>query len=204
MGSYAHVGGMTVIATSILITSGRPGRGRMSTGPSSGASEPPSATEPPLSGRQFSRPPWRTRYLAPWAAAGLIVISGSGAFVILHKPVGQPRAPTAFCGLVTCAVLRSDAPASRAAAPPLSTNPSPSTATSAAPAPEPTPLPTPTPRPRPTPEPTPNRTPSPHPTHTSSPKPPDWPPGHHKHFPPSSSITGPTATSPRTASILAG
>ncbi len=150
----------------------------MSTGPSSGASEPPSATEPPLSGRQFPRPTWRTRYLAPWAAAGLIVISGSGAFVILHKPVGPSRAPTAFCGLVTCAVQRSDASASRAATPPPSTNPSTATATSAAAAPEPTP------RTRPTPEPTPTRAPSPHPTHTSSPKPPDWPPGHHKHFPP--------------------
>jgi len=175
----------------------------MPTGPSSSASEPPSATEPPLTGRRHSRLTRRAGYLAAWAAAGLIVIGGSSALVMIHKsaPAAHPRAQTAFCGLVACAVLRSDASLSRMPTTAPSSSPSPSpeastrSAVAAAPAPAPAPEPTPTPRPKhrprhhPRPRPAPTPTPadpwtSPDPTHTWSPPPwppPSWPPPDQHH-----------------------
>lgn len=165
----------------------------MPTGGSSGASEPPSTTEPRISDRRRSRLTWRARYVAPWAAAGVIVI-GSSALVMMHQPTvaAHPRAQTAFCGLVACAVLRSDAAISRAPTTVPSPIPSPSprastSAAAAAPAPDPTPSPTSCPKshPRQAPTPTDPWSPSPDPTHTCSPPPPDWQPpgdnhsGHH-------------------------
>jgi hypothetical protein len=175
----------------------------MSTGPASGANEPPGATEPLLSGRPYSRRIWRARYVAPWAAAGLIVLGVAGAFVMLHQPVRHPRAPTAFCGLVTCAALRSEASASRLPQPirlprsspspsprastptPVTTGPAPALAPS--PSPAPTPRPRTHPRPRPRPAPTPTSEPAPTPTQTWTPSPdptqswtwPPWPPPDH-------------------------
>jgi len=170
----------------------------MPTGPSTGADEPSRSTESPPSGQPYSRLTRRARYTAPWAAA-LIVVGSSGAFLAFHNPPAAahpqaqtaPTAPTALCGLLSCAVLRSDA---------LSSSPSPSprastrTVTAVAPPPGPTPSPAPRPRPTPTPtpEPTPDPTPtgpwpSPDPTHTWPPPPswpppdPGWPPPDHHH-----------------------
>ena len=177
----------------------------MPAGQASGSSEPSGATEPPRGGRPYSRLTWRARVMAPWAA-GLIVIGGSGAFLMLHNPPvsARPRAQAAVCGLVTCAMLRSNAapsrtptgspgfspspslrppttPAVAAAAPPPqpAAPPSPRPRPRPRPTPTPDPTPTPTPDPTPTPTPTPDPTPtdpwpSPDPTHTWPP--PGWPP----------------------------
>src|SRR5258708_39433049 len=158
----------------------------MRRGPSRGWSEPPCATEPPFGGRRYSRLTWRARYMVPWAAAGLIIIGASSAFVMVHQPaVAHPRARTAFCGLVACTVLHSDASTSRVptAVPSSSASPSSKASTRAAAAPPPELAPSPTPRrghhhrPRPWPTPTPEPTetdpwpPSPDPTHTRPPPP---------------------------------
>jgi hypothetical protein len=44
-----------------------------------------------------------------WATAGLVLLGGSGVVVMLHEPGGRAQAQTTYCGLVTCAVLRSTA-----------------------------------------------------------------------------------------------
>src|SRR5215470_10143514 len=112
----------------------------MPTGPSGGADEPSRSTESPPSGQPYSQLTRRARYMAPWAAA-LIVIGSSGAFLAFHNPpaaahnppaAAQPRARTALCGLLSCAVLRSDAPnSSPSPSPKASTR----TVTAVAPAP---------------------------------------------------------------------
>ena len=165
------------MATPILVKLGGPGGGgRMSTGWSpSGAGEPPRATESPHR-RRHSRPPWYARHVAPWAAAGLIIIGGSSAFVMMHRsPTAHPRAQAAVCGLVTCAVASAAIAASRGPGVPSTPNDSPSpNASSRAPAaaaPEPTPSPAPSARPSPAPSPTPSATPSPRSKHHGRPRP---------------------------------
>lgn len=152
--------------TPILIRSDGPrGGGRMPTGcSSSGASEAPCATKS-LHRSRHSSPPWYARHVAPWAAAGLIVIGGSSAFVMMHRsPVAHPRAQAAVCGLVSCAVVSAAASTSRGpmvpSTPRGSPAPEPSSRAPAAAAPEPAPAPAPSPRskhhrrPRPRPTPT--------------------------------------------------
>jgi hypothetical protein len=148
----AHYG---LIDTPILVRLGGPGGGgRMSTGwSSSGANEPPRATES-LRRSRHSRPPWYARHVAPWAAAGLIVIGGLSAFVMMHRsPAAHPRAQAAICGLVSCAVVSTAASPSRRPAVPSTPNSlPPPKASSRAPAPvapEPTPSPAPSPAPSP-------------------------------------------------------
>jgi hypothetical protein len=138
----------------------------------SGAGEPPRPTES-LHRRRHSRPPWYARHIAPWAAAGLIVIGGSSAFVIMHKsPVAHPPAQAAICGLVTCAVASAAVSASRGptvpSTPTGSPRPNASSRAPAAAVPEPTPSPTPSPAPSPAPSPRSkhHRPPRPRPTPT--------------------------------------
>src|SRR6266700_2322630 len=145
------------------------GRGRMPTGPSSGGTEPPHSTAPlPRVPRHSLR---RVLYPAAWAAAGLIVIAGSGAFFVSHRPGARPPGRTPFCGLVACAVLRSDAATSSlpTVSPGPAPPPSPSLAASPrAPAPAPRPAPGPSSAPPATvpdpapPSPAPPRSPPPH------------------------------------------
>jgi hypothetical protein len=121
----------------------------MPTGPSSDAANP-------------SRHSWLAReggrgggwgHPMMWATAGLVLLGGSGAVVLLHEPGGRPQAQTTYCGLVTCAVLRSTAATSSVpagavhSASPASPTPAPSPrlASPRAPAPPATTIPTPSP-----------------------------------------------------------
>jgi hypothetical protein len=97
----------------------------MSTG-SSSARKPPSAAsgaatngaaKRQVSGQRNALLNWRARSVAPWAAVGLVVIGGAAGYALAqHGPTPQPQAQTAFCGLVSCAILHSDASAARAPA----------------------------------------------------------------------------------------
>jgi len=75
------------------------------------------ATESAAGSRRDTRLSWRARSVAPWAALGLVVLGGAGGYALAHEPAPQPREPSAFCGLVSCAVLRSDASAAKVPAP---------------------------------------------------------------------------------------
>jgi hypothetical protein len=145
----------------------------MRTGPSSDSANPSSEPDPPVAGSR--RHSWLSRHLwhpITWVAVGLVLLGGSGAAVLLHEPGGRAQAQSTYCGLVTCAVLRSTAAtsrvptpgpssplaASRTSAPTATTSPSPT-----APSPRAAAVPTPTPRPAPNPAP------------TSGPEPSRWP-----------------------------
>jgi hypothetical protein len=123
----------------------------MSDGPSNDPAEPPPGAQPGSGGRRYSRSIPRGRYPAVWMAAGLVLLGGSAAIVVMHESGGRPSAQAAFCGLVECSVLRSAAAA--AGEPPGSPHPQPfpsSLLTPAVPAPTPTPAPDRPPRPKPT------------------------------------------------------
>jgi hypothetical protein len=168
----------------------------MPTGPSSGSAQPPQATEPSLSGRRFSRLTRHGRNPVAWAAAGLVLLGGAGAVVMANQSGGRIPGQAVYCGLVKCAILRSEAataglpdklprpePApSAAAAAPVAT-PAPAPAAKPAPTSRPAPAPQPTSTPEPTPVPDPAPAPAPRPVpsaawtppHTHWPSPPGWP-----------------------------
>jgi hypothetical protein len=82
-----------------------------------------------------------------WATAALMLLGGSGIVVLLHEPGGRAQAQTAYCGLVTCAVLRSTAATS--SVPAAVAHPTSPLASPRAPAPTATTIPTPKPAPSP-------------------------------------------------------
>jgi hypothetical protein len=154
----------------------------MPTGPSRDSANPPSEPDPPSAGSR--RHSWLSReggrgggwgQPITWAAAGLVLLGGSGIAVLLHEPGRRVQAQATYCGLVTCAVLRSTAATSSVPAGAAHPTPAPSypLASSRAPAPTATTTPAPSPRaaagstpasastPRPTPKPAPSRWPWP-------------------------------------------
>jgi hypothetical protein len=155
----------------------------MPTGPSSDSASPSPEPDPPLAGS------WRHFWLArgggwgnpvTWATVGLVLLGGSGAAVLLHEPEGRAQAQTTYCGLVTCAVLRSTAATSSVragAAHAAHPTPAPSSPLASAPTPTPTPTAVPTP-----PAPSPSQAsastsrPAPRPTPSRWPWPAWWPP----------------------------
>jgi hypothetical protein len=89
----------------------------MSTGPSSDSAEQQPEPEPPFTGgrRQF----WRAspgRHPVTWALAGVVLLTSGGVALIQQHPAARARAQSVYCGLVTCAVLRSVADSSSAVA----------------------------------------------------------------------------------------
>jgi hypothetical protein len=159
------------------------GRGHMPTGsPNDSASSPPEPDPPSGGSRRHS---WLAReggsrggwgQPITWATAALVLLGGSGIVVLLHEPGGRPQAQSTYCGLVTCAVLRSAATPSVPAGAAHRTSP---LASSPAPAPTATTTPTPKPAPSPaaesTPKPAPPPWPAPKPTPSRWPWPPWWP-----------------------------
>jgi hypothetical protein len=163
----------------------------MSTGRSNDSAEPPSEPEAPFTGNQ--RPSWLARHgrhPVTWAVVGLVLLGCAGvALLQQQQPGARARAQTIYCGLVTCAVLRSVSETSTAAAPtphpssaalPSSVAPAPTPAPTQARSPSPKPVATSEPAPAPAPKPTPTPTPKPSPTRTPGPPrlpwPPTWPP----------------------------
>jgi hypothetical protein len=141
----------------------------MPTGSSKDETGPPGTTEPPPS--RSGGNSWlaqRVRYPAAWAAAGLIVFGGTGAYLAFHPKGGRQPKPTAFCGLVACTVLRADAAA--AGHPRSAPVPTPSALASKTPAVTPAPKPTAAPAPMPAPVPTTAPTAAPSPTFTPPPR----------------------------------
>lgn len=158
----------------------------MPTGPSSGSAEPPQATEPSLSGRRFSRLTRHGRSPVAWAAAGLVLLGGAGAVVMANQSGGRIPGQAVYCGLVKCAILRSEAataglpdklprpepaPSAAAAAPVATPAPAPAPAPAARPAPKSRPAPAPAPAPQPTSTPEPEPTPVPDPAPAPAPRP---------------------------------
>jgi hypothetical protein len=161
----------------------------MPTGPSNDSASPPPEPDAPAGGSR--RRSWLARgggrgrgwgHLMTLAAACLVLLGGSAVAVLLHGPGGRAQAQATYCGLVTCAVLRSTAATSRVpagAAHPASPTPVPSSrlASPRAPAPAATTIHTPaaraaavaTPKPAQPPRPAPKRSP------TSGPGPSRWP-----------------------------
>jgi len=85
----------------------------MSTGSSSDSAEQPSEPEPPFtSGRQHSWLASPGRHPVTWALAGVVLLTSGGLALIQHEPGARAHAQSAYCGLVTCAVLRSVADSS--------------------------------------------------------------------------------------------
>jgi hypothetical protein len=87
----------------------------MSTGSPNYSAEPPSEAEPPFTSerRQF----WRAslgRHPVTWTLAGVVLLTSGGVALIQHQPGARARAQSVYCGLVTCAVLRSVAESSSA------------------------------------------------------------------------------------------
>jgi hypothetical protein len=167
----------------------------MPTGPSSGSAEPPQATERSLSGRRFSRLTRHGRNPVAWAAAGLVLLGGAGAVVMASESGGPVPGQAVYCGLVKCAILRSEAataglpdklprpePAPTPAAAPVATRaaapaakPAPASRPASAPQPASRPEPTPVPDPAPAPAPRPVPSPAWNPPHPHWPSPPGWP-----------------------------
>ena len=174
----------------------------MSTGQSSDSAEPPSEPEAPFTGdRRSSWLASHGRHPVTWAVAGLVLVGSAGVALLQQQPGVRARAQSVYCGLVTCAVLRSvaetstaatGAPRPSSAALPSSAAPShapaptpaPTPARSPAPKPvatsEPAPAPAPAPKPTAPPKPAPAPAPKPWPTWTPGaprwPWPPNWPP----------------------------
>jgi hypothetical protein len=161
----------------------------MTTGSSSGSAEPRQTTEPSLSGRQFSWLARCGRNPVAWAAAGLVVVGGTGAVLMVHEPGGQISAQSAaYCGLVKCAILRSDATPTGQPDKRLRPEPTPSAQAPAEAAPAPSPAPgravQPVSAPQPTSVPQPTPQPSPVPPPAPAPKPsPTWTPPPRSHWP---------------------
>jgi len=166
----------------------------MSTGSSSDSAELPSEPGPPFtSSRQHSRLASPGRHPVTWALAGVVLLTGGGVALIQHQPGARAHAQSVYCGLVTCAVLRSvaDSSSAIAAVPRLSlalpSSEPPSRATAPARAPKPTrtstlartPAParpgTPKPETAPSPKPTAAPAPTPAPLPTRPPRPTRWP-----------------------------
>jgi hypothetical protein len=121
----------------------------MSTGQSSDSAGPPQESDPHFGGgRRHSWLAGTRWHPVTLVAAGLLLLGGSGAAVLLNEPGGRAQAQTAYCGLVTCAVLRSTAASSRVPGA-LHPTPAPSSplASSRAPAPSATTIPAPKPAP---------------------------------------------------------
>jgi hypothetical protein len=185
-----------------LLTFGGSGGGQMSTGSTSDSAGPPSEPESPFAGsrRHF----WLAspgRHPVTWALAGVVLLTSGGVALIQQQPGGRARAQSVYCGLVTCAVLRSVADSSSAVAAvphlrlalPSSEAPSratvpthtrkrpPTTAPARSLSPTPTAPSKPSPAhpaksaPAPKPTATPAPTPAPTPTPTPTPRPPRWP-----------------------------
>lgn len=168
----------------------------MPTGPSSDSAGPPQEPRPPLPGG--SRYSWLVqggRHPVTWGAVSLVLLAAAGLAVLLHQPGGRARAHNVYCGLVTCAVLRSVAASGHLAAPrPALAAPSPlDTAKASAPSPArvpspqpaagqagqaeaPAPSPTPAPAAAPTSRPSPRPDPAVPPGLPRWPWPPAWPP----------------------------
>jgi hypothetical protein len=80
----------------------------MSTGSSSDSPELPSEPEPPFtSDRQHSWLASPGRHPVTWALAGVVLLTSGGVALIQHQPGARAHAQSVYCGLVTCAVLRS-------------------------------------------------------------------------------------------------
>lgn len=178
---------MAAIAMLNLVVFGRLGRGQMSAGPSIDSAEPPSDSDPPFTG---GRPhSWLVGHPMTWALAALVLVASVGVALIQHQPPAQTRAQKVYCGLVTCAVLRSVADPSSAVqavprpslAVPSTLAPSSAPAHTRAPASKLTsarsrsPKPVATSKPVRAPYPRPTRSPAPSPWPTRQPTPPRWP-----------------------------
>jgi hypothetical protein len=146
----------------------------MPTGSSNDSANPPPQPDPPSGGG------WRHSWLPiTWATAAVVLLGGSGVIVLLHEPGGRAQAQPTYCGLVTCAVLRSTAATS--SVPAGAAHPTSPLASSRAPAPTATTAPTPKPAPAPragagsTPKPAPPPRPAATPAPSRWPWPPWWP-----------------------------
>jgi hypothetical protein len=146
----------------------------MPTGSSSNSVNPPREPDPPFGdGRRHSWLASHGWYPVTWAAAALVLLGGSGAVFLLHEPGRQAQAQTAYCGLVTCAVLRSAM--ANSSVPAGDPHPTPASSSSLASPPTPVPtattirIPSPTPSPRAAAVSTPTPAPSPRPTLTPAP-----------------------------------
>jgi hypothetical protein len=157
----------------------------MPTGPSGDSASPPAETDRSLGGSR--RQSWlaaRGWHPVTWAAVGLVLVVAFGIAVSVHEPGGRAQTRTAYCGLVTCAVLRSTAANSRVAAEAAHPAAAPSSplASPSATTPAPTPSPARSPRttglsagtPAPSPRPAPAATGGP--GHAHWPWPSWWPP----------------------------
>jgi hypothetical protein len=144
--------------------------------PWSDPAEPPLETETAFTGGRNSRPGPRGRYPVLWAAAGLVLIGGSGAAIAMHESGGLARTQPVFCGLVECSVLRSEAAAASAPTGSPGAQPVVSPAAPSRAAPAPTPVRTPQQAPAtPAPSPAPPPAPVSGPTHRPGPLPvPTW------------------------------
>jgi len=161
----------------------------MPTGSSNDSANPSPEPDPPSAGGR--RPSWLARaggsgvgwgHPITWAAVGLVLLGGSGVVVLLHEPGGRAQAQTAYCGLVTCAVLRSTAATSSVPAgaghptpAPSSSAPSSPPGSSRAPARTAATVPTPTAASSPTAQAGPNPAPAPAPRPARKPAPSPWP-----------------------------
>lgn len=168
----------------------------MPTGPLSDSADPQGPGPPFRTSRRYSWLAKRGRHPVTWAMACLVLLGGAGMAIVLHQPGRRPRAQTVYCGLVTCAVMRSVAATSGVPAGVPNPSPAPSSPTPSSP-PAPTPSHTPSralsPRPAAAPALAPSLAPSPAPTVGPTPKPtpiltpgpprwpwpPQWPPPGH-------------------------
>ena len=170
----------------------------MSTGSTSDSAEPPSEPESSFAGGR--RPFWIAspgRHPVTWALAGVVLLTSGGVALIQQQPGVRARAQSVYCGLVTCAVLRSVADSSSTVAvapqpslalpsskvpsratvpaPARTRTPTPAPASSRPPKPVAPSKPTPARSPTPAPSPTPTGAPAPTPAPTHNPRPPRWP-----------------------------
>jgi hypothetical protein len=141
--------------------------------PPSDSSEPPKETGPPADRARYSLIARYARKPVVWAAAGLVVIGGTGAILVTQESGGQaqPRPQAALCGLVSCADVRSAVAGARsgpgAGPTPSSPVPSPLATPSATPTPTVPPVASPAPEPVPSALPA----PAPAPSNTGPPRP---------------------------------
>jgi len=156
----------------------------MPTGSSNDSASPSPEPDPPSAGGR--RHSWLARaagrgggwgHPITWAAAGLVLLGGSGVAVLLHEPGGRAQVQTAYCGLVTCAVLRSTAATSGVPAGAAHPTPAPSSplASSRAPARTAATIPAPAAASSPRAQAGPNPAPAAAPRPAPRPAPPGWP-----------------------------